>query len=150
MSHCQPDVIYSILPSSLDRGIQITSMEATEQGLSVSANVCAYVSACEPCLFRLFVCMHPSDKQAACVCTALAWVLHQVKAEKAAWCRLLTFPETKLSIQGEAVKALWSCSAPLLFHEACFCFNLSVHCDPRARSFLLDLTIKAQDIKGWY
>lgn len=46
-------------------------------------------------------------------------------------------------------EALWSCSVSVLFYEACFCFNLSVHVTQGPR-FLLDLAIKAQDNNGWY
>lgn len=62
MSHSQPDVIYSIVQSSLDRGTQITQMEAVERGwgcgLRVCVGKCVRLSGFVHFLVVLTVCVH--------------------------------------------------------------------------------------------
>lgn len=62
MSHSQPDVIYSIVQSSLDRGTQITQMEAKERGwgcgLRVCVGKCVHLSGFVHFLVVLTVCVH--------------------------------------------------------------------------------------------
>lgn len=72
MSHSQPDVIYSIVQSSLDRGTQITQMEAKEAGLGLRAT-CVCRQMCAPkwirallgCFDRLRAC---ADQIVMCTC----------------------------------------------------------------------------------